>query len=176
MKTILLFAAISMSLPALAQIGKSTLNMGASISTPFKSHEINKTIGYGVFLKGEHSLSKNISVTARAGYTFYKGEINYFDNTHQKNFALLPLLLGATFTIKKIYLGMELGAILPASMPVNSHFAFSPNAGFRLNRLAIGLDLMVIPEVPSAPENSFLQKGGYSYGGVNFSYRLWPRK
>jgi hypothetical protein len=172
MKTILLFTAISLNLPALTQIRKNTLNLGATISTPFKSHEINKTTGYGIYLRGEHSLSRNLSVTARAGYTFYKGDINYFDNTHHKNFALMPLLLGTSLTIKKIYFGIELGTVLPVNMAVNSHFAFSPGAGFRFNRLAIGLDLLIVPEVPSLPENSFLQKGGFSYGGINLSYRL----
>jgi hypothetical protein len=58
------------------------------------------------------------------------------------------------------------------SKNANTNIVISPLAGLQLNRAEIGIRFFALPALPGILETTFLQKGGYGYLGLDFSYYL----
>jgi hypothetical protein len=84
----------------------------------------------------------------------------------QKNLMLIPLLTGVRYYFyKHAYAGAEAGAQFGVGRYIGNTFVLAPSAGYRFSvgkpRLDAGIRLMNALGMPSIPENSTIQKGGY---------------
>ena len=175
MKTIkILFVALLFhSFNGYSQQQRKSISIGSQVDFPLRVFQSNKAIGSGINLKGEFFLSNRFSGTLSAGYSFFNGKLIYWDGTTDKNFALIPLLVGARYYFQKFYLNLEAGLAIKASDNVYTNLAFVPSAGILINRLDLAIRLFSVSQLGvSIPENTFLQKGGYSYLGFRVFYGL----
>ena len=134
--------------------------------------ESNNAVGGGFHFREEHFFSQNFSASLTVGYIRFKGDIVYWDGSKDKTFSLIPVLLGGKYFIHKFYGGFEGGLAIKASSNVSTLPAVSPSVGILLNKLDISCKLLSVLQMPSIPENTFLQRGGYSYIGVRIAYHL----
>jgi hypothetical protein len=161
------------SLNGYSQPKKNLFAIGAEISLPaHQPFQSNKATGLGINMKGEHFFSNNFSALANIGFASFRGKIVYWDGVEDRSFSLVPILIGARFYIQKLYLGIESGAAIKASENANTLVAFSPSIGMINKKLDLAIKFFAIPQMPSIPENTFLQKGGYSYLGISVFYSL----
>jgi len=165
MRTITLFVATTIfcSSGLHSQPRKNLLGIGGEVSYPVHAYESNEAIGIGINIKGEHFFSPKFSGLANIGYTFYRGKLVYWDGTKDHDFALVPVLIGARFFVKKFYTEFETGVAVKASDNTSSIFAVAPAIGFVNRKLDLAMRFFAAPAMPSIPENTFLEKGGYSY-------------
>jgi hypothetical protein len=158
---------------AIGQPKKLVPSAGVEFSVPaHQSIGSNHANGVGFSLKEEFFVSQKFSVTVSAGYSFFRGDLVYWDGSKDKNFALIPVMIGARCYFHKFFAAFEAGAAIKGSSNVNTLPAVCPSAGVLVNKFEISFRLMGILQVPSIPENTFLQRGGYSYAGVRVSYRI----
>ena len=163
------------SVQGYSQPQKNLIAIGGEIGFPaHQPFQSNKAIGMGINIKGEHFFSNKFSSLASIGFSSFSGKIVYWDGAEDKDFSLIPILVGGRFHIKKFYLGLESGIAISASNNTNSLFAIAPSIGIVHGHFDLVAKLFAIPEMPSIPENTFLQKGGYSYlnFGVNYNFNL----
>ena len=165
------------SVHAYSQSRKNLIAIGGEIGFPaHQPFQSNKAVGFGVNIKGEHFFSNRFSALASIGFASFNGKIVYWDGIGDKNFSLIPVLIGGRFYIKKFYLGFESGIAISASNNTNSLIALAPTMGLVHGNFAVTAKLFAIPQMPSIPENTFLQKGGYSYLNFGLFYNLNFRK
>lgn len=151
---------------------KNLIGIGGEVGYPVSAYESNKAIGLGINVKGEHFFAPQFSGLATVGYASYRGKLVYWDGTEDKNFALVPVLIGARFFVQKFYAELEAGVALKATENVNTGMALAPAIGFMNKKLDLSLRFFAVPAMPSIPENTFLEKGGYSYLTLRFFYNL----
>lgn len=120
--------------------------------------------------------NKKISFVADIGYNRFSGQVvNIFTKDTVNSFAIMPVLAGARYTFRdKFYFAVRAGYALGAHNARGS-LAFSPAAGwvvFGKNKplLDFGLRWIGLLPTPSYPENTFLNKGGYSYLNLRIAY------
>jgi hypothetical protein len=160
------------SLHAHSQTRKNFLGIGGEFSYPVHAYQSNKAIGLGLNIKGEHFFSSKFSGLASIGYTSYHGKLVYWNGTEDEDFALSPVLIGGRFFIQRFYMELQAGVAISSSENVNTSFTIAPAIGFMYKKLDLAIRLFAIPAMPSIPENTFLEKGGYSYLTFRFFYNL----
>jgi hypothetical protein len=159
-----------------SQTYKSSVAIEGGLSYPLNQPvQKNKAVGIAINVKAEQFFSKKFSGTLRIGYNYFKGDLVYWDGKMDKNFTLIPVLLGARYYIQKLYLGFETGAAFKGSKNVYTNIAVAPSFGYLCKRINININILSILGFPSIPENTFLQRGGYSYLGVKFGYKIFNK-
>jgi hypothetical protein len=151
----------------------SQLFVGANFSVPVVPADANKAIGYGLEIKAERFLSSKFSMNVSAGYIYFKGAITYWDDSKDKSFGLLPVSVGGRYYIRSFYLGAGAGLAIKASSNTGTNVLLYPAVGFAKKNVDVSIQLMGIPQAfGSIPENTYLEKGGYSYLGLYLNYLL----
>jgi len=163
---------VSYSLNVHSQTRKNLIGIGGEFSYPGKAYRSNNAIGFGLNIKGEHFFSSKFSGLATIGYTSYQGKLVYWDGTEDEDFALWPVMFGARFFIKRFYMELQTGVAIKASENVRSTFKIAPAIGFMNKKLDLALRFFASPAMPSIHEDTFLEKGGYSYLTFRFFYNM----
>ena len=136
---------------------------------PFESN----TTGYGMHFGVEHYFSKNFSGTASIGYIYFKGDFVDFDGNTKNHFALVPLTIGVSYHVKSFFASFETGPAIKASDNTKTRLAFIPGVGVTMKKFDFGFKLFGVPETSyGIPEQSVLQRGGYSYFQLCAAYHL----
>jgi hypothetical protein len=149
---------------AVAQNSRTRFSIGPEFSLPtykeFPSNGVGGSIA--VDFRSRHRVSANIET----GYNYFKGTvINEFKHDTTRGFGFVPILAGVKLSLaNKYYASMRAGITLGSSVG----FTLSPAVGVMLpNRLSpkidLGIKLIGVPGMPSIPENTFLDRGGFSY-------------
>jgi hypothetical protein len=155
-----------------SQPRKNLIGIGGEVSYPVYAYESNEAVGLGINIKGEHFFGSKFSGLVTVGYTSYRGKLVYWDGTEDKDFALVPVLIGARIFLQRFYAEFEFGVAVKASENVNTTMTVAPAIGFMNKKLDLAIRFFAVPAMPSIPENTFLEKGGYSYLTLRFFYNL----
>ncbi len=157
-------------------LGQPTNNfsVGVNLLIPASVPEKNKTMGFGMNVRGEKFFSSRISGNVTIGFLLFKGNFITWDNREVKNFAMLPALIGGKFYIKDFYLGLDAGIAITANRNTGTNLVLSPAIGYRRKHLDVAFYLLGIPQTfASIPENIYFIKGGYSYLGLRVNYIIF---
>lgn len=158
-----------------AQLPKQVFGAGAVIISPgyaMKSTAASPGTGLGIELSRERIYQDKFSWTLSAGFYHIPGEFRdpsgTTQNGFQKNLILLPFLTGIRYSFyKHFYAGAEAGVQFGVGRYIGNTFILAPSVGYRFSfgkpRLDAGIRLMNALGMPSTPENSTIQKGGYGY-------------
>lgn len=168
---VFLVANLVLCVSLFAQQNRNQVWGGVEYNSHLK-HSFNKTNGPGVSLKGIRAISQHFNGTVSLGYNYFKGDVKYWDGSWDNDFALVPLLLGVRYGLRKVFIGFEGGMVIKASSNASTIFAIAPSFGYRNKKFSSELRLLQVPGMPSFSENSFLKKGGYGFLGLRLSYQL----
>jgi hypothetical protein len=149
------------------------ISAGVSFGLPIDaSVGTNEAKSYGFQRVGEHRFGHSASATAEIGYLHFSGRIINFDGTGENQFSMIPVLIGGRFYVKQFFAGIQLGAGIRASSNAYSHMVFAPGVGWSGKRLEAGVRLLAVPQNFGLPEQTLLQRGGYSYLNLHASWYL----
>ena len=132
----------------------------------------NNTTGVGANAIVEHYFSNRFSGCLDIGYDHFTGNLIYWNNAIDHSFNIVPVLVGFRYYLQKFYLGLEAGAAIKASKNVYTNATICPSAGIKLKRWDAGIKLVSVLSMPSIPENTFLQRGGYGWLVLGLTYSL----
>lgn len=157
-----------------AQSHKIKFAIGPEVSVPTYSGISSSGIGGGTYL--EYFLNKKLAVTGDISVNYFKGNIfDFFKNDTINGFSIMPVLAGGRyFLTDKFYAGALAGLIIGLHNAGN-HLALSPEAGIMIpfssaSAIDFGVKLIGVPRGYSFSENSFLNKGGYSFLTFRIAY------
>ena len=157
-----------------AQSHKVKFAIGPEVSVPTYSGISSIGIGGGTYL--EYFLNKKLAVTGDISFNYFKGNIfDFFKNDTINGFSIMPVLAGGKyFFTDKFYAAASAGLIIGLRNAGN-HLALSPGAGIVIpfsetSAIDIGVKLIGVPRGYSFSENSFLNKGGYSFLTFRIAY------
>ena len=122
--------------------------------------------GIGGSIAVEFRSKHKVSAVVETGYNYFWGKyVNVWKQDTIHGFGFAPILAGAKLTLReKYYAAMRAGLTLGKTRA----FTLSPAAGImlpnsRTPKLDLGIRLIGVIGMPSIPENSFLDRGGFSY-------------
>lgn len=176
MKKILLslFLIFSATVIVHAQVHETKFSIGPEVAVPTYAGITSNGIGGGVTL--EYFLNKKVAVTGGISFNHFKGEVfNNFKHDTINGFSVMPVLFGAKyFIIHSFYVSGSAGVIVGLHNAGN-HLALSPGVGIEIpvsskTGVDVGVKLIGIPTGYSFSENSFLNKGGYSFLTCRLAY------
>jgi len=164
--TFLLLGFICLTCTSIAQ-RKVRLTIGPEFSLPaYKEFPSN---GIGGSIAVEFRSKNRFSATIETGYNHFWGSyVNVWKHDTTRGFSFVPILAGARYSAgEKFYASMRAGLTLGTTVG----FTLSPAAGVvlpnrRNPKIDLGVRLIGVVGMPSIPENSFLDRGGFSY--LNF--------
>ena len=171
MKTLcLLIAAITFSVCIHAQNPRVRFSIGPEFSLP-TYHEFPSN-GIGGSAAIEFKLRDRISANMEVGYNYFSGTvINNFKPDTIRGFAFIPVLGGVKYSLnEKFYAAIRVGGVYGTFKSFMA-YAFSPAVGVMLPnkrnpRVDLGARWIGVLSMPAILENTFVQKGGFSY--LNF--------
>jgi hypothetical protein len=156
-----------------AQQKESNFFLSPSLYVGAHNPSEKNTNGYGIHVGAQHVLSKNFFGTATLGYVYIKGEFVDFDGNTENHFALLPVLIGLRYNIKPFFASFEIGAAIRASANAKTRPALVPAIGASIKKFDFFVKLFGVPETSyGVPEQSYLQRGGYSYFQFGAAYHF----
>ncbi len=166
-----------MLLPGIyAQNKKMKFSIGPQISLPTYTGINSSGIGGG--LSTEHSFNKKIGGFVDVSYNYFNGNVyDLFKHDTIKGFGIMPVFLGAKyFLTNRFYMSGAAGIVIGINNAGN-HAALSPGAGLIVPisttaNMDVGVRLIAVPTGFSFPENSFLNKGGYSFLSLRIAYQF----
>ncbi|HEX6180929.1 MAG TPA: hypothetical protein VFZ47_06755 [Chitinophagaceae bacterium] len=174
MKKFALLSAFVMLTTLLPAQRRTIFSIGPELSVS-TDREI-PTPGIGASIGMEVRSFHRISFTSEISYNQFSGDVIYkFRNDTIQGFSKLPIVAGIKGRIwKGAYLVVRAGLAFGLKNAGTS-LAFAPGAGWLLHRndkplLDLGVRWIGIPGMPSFPENSVLNKGGYSYLNFRVAY------
>jgi hypothetical protein len=157
-----------------AQHKKLNFSIGPEVSVPTFSGITSPGIGGSISL--EHFFSGKIAATIDISYNYFKGNVfDFFKQDTINGFSVMPVLVGGKyFFTDKFYISGAAGLIIGLHNAGN-HLALSPGAGFLIpvsasSKIDLGVNLTGVPVGYSFSENSFLNKGGYSFLSFRIAY------
>ncbi len=157
-----------------AQRHEIKLSAGPEISIPTYSGISSGGIGGGISL--DYFLTGKIALTGSISVNYFKGNVlNPFKNDTVSGFSLAPILVGGKyFFTEKFYAGGSAGLVVGLHHAAN-HLALSPGAGMIIpvsstSGIDLGVRLTGVPRGYSFSENSFINKGGYSFLTFRVAY------
>lgn len=172
--TLLLYAMLICATATKAQSGGIKFSIGPEICLPTYAGITSNGIGGGVTL--DYFLNKKIAVTGGISFDHFKGDVfDNFKNDTINGFSVMPVLIGVKyFVIHSFYVSGSAGVIVGLHNAGN-HLALSPGAGIEIPVSAkagfdVGVKLIGVPTGYSFSENSFLNKGGYSFLTLRVAY------
>lgn len=168
MKTLcLLITAITFSFYLHAQNSRIRFAIGPEFSLPTYHEFPSSGMGgsAGVEFKSRNKFSANIEV----GYNYFRGTvINEFNPDTIRGFAFIPVLGGLKYSLnEKFYASVRVGGIYGTFKSFMA-YTFSPAAGIMLPnknnpRVDLGARWIGVLPMPAILENTFIEKGGFSY-------------
>ncbi|MEO7045557.1 MAG: hypothetical protein ABI091_09655 [Ferruginibacter sp.] len=157
-----------------AQSHHVNFSIGPEYSLPTFSGISSCGIGAGISI--EHFFNKRVEGVVAVSYGYFKGDVfDFYKNDTIKGFAVMPVLLGIKYFVSdKFYVSGAAGMVVGVHNAGN-HLALSPGIGFLIpfsphSKIDAGVKLIGIPRGYSFSENSFLNKGGYSYLTFKIAY------
>jgi hypothetical protein len=160
----------------MAQDHKFRLSANLSLSVPTYKEISSMAIGFGA--NGEFAINKRWATLFSADFHhFYGTVIDHFKNDTIKGFSILPVMAGLKYYAKeKFYLGAQAGVSVGLQHAGNCP-AIAAFTGMLLplrndKKMDIGLKFTGIKRQTSFPENTFLNRGGYSFlsGRIGFFF------
>jgi hypothetical protein len=150
-----------------AQNKNLKFSIGPEYSVPTFSGSTSSGVGGGISL--EHFFNRKIAVTIEISYNYFKGNIaDFYKHDTINGFSIMPVLIGGKyFFTNKFYVSGAAGLIIGWHNAAN-HLGLSTGAGLLIpvsarSQIDLGVKLTGVPTGYSFPENSFLNKGGYSF-------------
>lgn len=157
-----------------AQMHETKFSIGPEVAVPTYAGITSNGIGGGVTL--EYFLNKKIAFTGGISFNHFNGDVfNNFKHDTINGFSVMPVLLGAKyFIVHSLYVSGSAGVIVGLRNAGN-HLALSPGAGLEIpvsakSGIDVGVKLIGVPTGYSFSENSFLNKGGYSFLTFRVAY------
>jgi len=173
--------AIVFSLTVAVNFGKAQKNnvlfsVGPAILIPSYSG-INSN-GFGVGASFEYVLTKKVSIASDIDINFFTSNIkNVFTHKVTNGFAIMPVLAGVKWgAVKNIYLSGKAGMAVGLKN-AGTNLTLSPGIGYLFNikgkqKIDMGIRLIGVLPKASLPENTFLEKGGYSFLAFKLAYQF----
>jgi hypothetical protein len=157
-----------------AQDQKIKFSAGPLLAIPTYNGITSTGIGGGAGL--HYFVSKKISGIIDVSFTYFKGDVlNNFTDDTVKGFTIMPVLAGAKYFITNLFYLSASTALVIGLHNAGNHLALSPGAGIEIpvsstSGIDLGLKLIGVPTGYSFSENSFLNKGGYSFLTFRIAY------
>lgn len=170
------FILIFVSSIAVAQKNKLVVSAGPVLLIPTYS-EINSA-GFGFGADVEYKLNKKIAIASDIDINIFNSNVkNIFTNKITNGFIIMPLLVGVKWTAFKNFYFTGKTGVVAGLKNAGTNFSFSPGLGYLINingkqKLDVGLKLVGVLPMSSIPENTFLEKGGYSFLSLKLAYRF----
>lgn len=131
-------------------------------------------IGAGISL--EHFLNRKTAETIDISYNYFKGNIiNSFQHDTISGFSIMPVLAVCKYFLSDhVYISGGAGLVIGLHNAGN-HAALSPGIALLVpvslrSKIDIGVKLTGVPSGFSFSENTFLNKGGYSFLAFRGAY------
>ena len=153
---------------------KLKFSIGPEFSVPTFSGITSSGVGGGISL--EHFFNKKIAGTIDISYNYFKGNVfDFYKHDTLNGFSIMPVLAGGKyFFTNKFYISGAAGLIIGLHNAGN-HLALSSGTGWLIpvsanSKIDLGVKLTGVPAGYSFPENSFLNRGGYSFLTFKIAY------
>ena len=161
---------------SIAQENKLVVSAGPAVLIPTYS-EIN-SVGFSFGVGIDYKLSNSLSIASNIDVDVFDSKVrNLFTDQITDGFILMPVLIGVKWKpVNNLYFAGKVGAVAGLKN-ASTNFALSPGLGYLVNingkqKLDVGLNLVGVPGMASIPENTFLDKGGYSFLSLKLAYRF----
>lgn len=161
---------------SMAQENKFVVSAGPSLLIPTYS-EIN-SVGFGFGVGIDYRLNNKFSLASDIDVDVFDSKVkNLFTDEITDGFILMPVMIGVKWRpVNNLYFAGKVGAVAGLKN-ASTNFALSPGLGYLVNingkpTLDVGLNLLGVPGMASIPENTFLDKGGYSFLSLKLAYRF----
>lgn len=158
----------------IAQDRKFRLSANVSLSIPTYTEISSMAIGLGA--NGEFAINRKWATLITADFHHFFGTvINHFNQDTIKGFSILPVMAGLKiYPNEKFYLGAQAGVSVGLQHAGNCP-AIGAFTGILVplkggNKVDIGLKFTGIMRQTSFPENTFLNRGGYSFLSGRIGY------
>jgi hypothetical protein len=136
------------------------------------------SIGFGFSTSVDYKLTKNISFISDIDVDIFNSKVkNNFTNKITDGFIIMPVLVGAKWNAFSNFYFTSKAGFVTGLKNAGTNFSLSPGLGYLINingnrKLDIGLKLVGVLPKSSIPENTFLERGGYSFLSLRVAYQL----
>jgi len=160
----------------IGQKNRPVYSAGPAILIPTYSQIKSPGLGFG--LKVDFKPHKKLSFVSDIGINAFNGDIvNQFTNKIVKGLIIMPVLAGVKWSASKNLYFAGLAGVAFGLENAGTNFSLSPGMGYLLKfggkRMAdLGLRLTGVLPKTSIPENTFLEKGGYSFLSLRLAYQF----
>ncbi len=176
MKKTLLFLLLTSALliNVSAQSQKVKFSIGPEVSLPTFSGITSSGSGGGISI--DHFFSKKLAGFIGISVNHFKGGVaDIFKNDTINGFTVMPILAGAKYFFTDKFYASGSAGIIVGIRNAGNHLALSPGAGILIpvsatSAFDLGVKLIGVPTGYSFSENSFLNKGGYSFLTFRIAY------
>lgn len=160
----------------MAQKNRLVVSAGPAILIPTYS-EINSA-GFGFGAGVEYKLNKKIAIASDIDINIFNSKVkNIFTNKITDGFIIMPVLVGVKWNAFNNFYFTGKAGLVAGLKNAGTNFSLSPGLGYLVNingkqKLDVGLKLVGVLPMSSIPENTFLEKGGYSFLSLKLAYRF----
>ena len=175
MKKITLLLAAVLFTSVLAAQRRVQFSVGAEFSIPVHS-VFDRSPGLGLSVGMDARPEKKWAFVAELGYNYFAGPIIKTNPPIKTSFGMMPAVAGVRIKSPKGFYGAVRGGLgIRIGFGGGTLPVFSPAAGWEWRNknkkpvLDLGARWIRVVGMPSYPENSVLEKGGYSYFNIRIA-------